>query len=447
MLFRQMYYRVSMGCRGVRDRRHRKAGPTLTDMKVAFVNQPLDLLVPPIQNSIGIWTYQMAPQVAQQHQVLVYGKRTALQKAWHAQKGVHYYFMPAVPNRLLGQLSKLMLPYFDKKRPFFASRCYHLDYALGVAMSLRRQQADVVHVHNFSQLVPVIRALNPRAKIALHMHCEWLSQLDYQVMADRLGRCDLVLGSSEYITDKVRLRFPQYGDRCQTVYNGVDAGRFMRPEASPPTSGEKRLLFVGRVSPEKGVHVLLEAFCRVHEQHPNVRLDLVGPVGAMPREFLVDLSDEPDVAALAGLYGEEYGAQLQRMAASLPYGRVTFAGSRPHEEIAATYWDADILINPSFSEAFGMSLVEAMAAGKPVIATRTGGMTEIVASAQAGFLVERGDAAGLAEAILQLLANDELRHEMGRRGRRAVQEKYAWPRVAERLLHCYEGVLSGAGNQ
>jgi hypothetical protein len=119
-------------------------------MKIAFVNQPIDLLIPPIQNSIGIWTYQVAPRVAQKHQVLVYGKRTALQKSWREQAGVEYRFARAVPNRLLGRLSRLTLPYLDRKRPFFASRFYHLDYALGVALSLRRQQPDVIHVHNFS---------------------------------------------------------------------------------------------------------------------------------------------------------------------------------------------------------------------------------------------------------------------------------------------------------
>jgi glycosyltransferase involved in cell wall biosynthesis len=407
-------------------------------VKIAFVNQPLDLLVPPVQNSIGIWTYQVAPLVARQHQVLVYGKRTALQKVWRQQKGVQYCFLTAVPNRLLAHLSRLTSPYINRKRPFFASHFYHLDYALGVALSLRRRQVDVIHVHNFSQLVPVIRALNPRAKIALHMHCEWLSQLDEQLIARRIASCDLVLGSSEYITDKVRRRFPQFCHRCRTIYNGVDAGRFVPPEAAPGRADEKRLLFVGRVSPEKGVHDLLEAFYLVREQFPQVKLELVGPVGAMPREFLVDLSDEPDVAALAGLYGEDYGAQLRRLAAFLPPGRVHFAGSRPHDEIASSYWSADVLINPSYSEAFGMSLVEAMAAGKPVVATRAGGMTEIVESTQAGLLVARGDPPGLAQAILRLLHNDELRRQMGEQGRRAVLETYAWPRIAARLLEYYE---------
>jgi glycosyltransferase involved in cell wall biosynthesis len=418
-------------------------------MKIAFVNQPIDLLIPPIQNSIGIWTYQVAPRVAQKHQVLVYGKRTALQKSWREQAGVEYRFARAVPNRLLGRLSRLTLPYLDRKRPFFASRLYHLDYALGVALSLRRQRPDVIHVHNFSQLVPVIRTLNPRAKIALHMHCEWLSQLDESTMARRIACCDLILGSSEYITAKVRRRFPQFDDRCRTIYNGVDADRFVQPAAPRTALAEKRLLFVGRVSPEKGVHDLLEAFYLVHQQCPEVKLALVGPVGAMPREFLVDLSDEADVAALATLYGEDYGAHLGRLAACLPDGRVHFAGSRPHDEIPAAYWDADILINPSYSEAFGMSLVEAMAAGKPVIATRTGGMTEIVASAGAGLLVERGDPAGLAEAILHLLRDDDLRQQMGERGRRAVLEQYDWPRIGERLLGYYHELFThvpGFGN-
>jgi glycosyltransferase involved in cell wall biosynthesis len=85
-----------------------------------------------------------------------------------------------------------------------------------------------------------------------------------------------------------------------------------------------------------------------------------------------------------------------------------------------------------------------MAAGKPVIAARTGGMTEIVASAGAGLLVERGDPAGLAEAILHLLRDDDLRQRMGERGRRAVLEQYDWPRIGERLLGYYHELFTHA---
>jgi spore coat protein SA len=427
-------------------------------MKVAFVTQPWDEVVPPSggPTSIAILTYQMARRLARSGEVIVYARRgPSQQKVQCDGEGIHYRRISVTaedklikPARLLDRLLGFLYP----KRPFFSSGLYYLGYALQVAIDLRAQQPDIVHIHNFSQFVPVIRVFNPSAKIVLHMHCEWLTQLAPAMIARRLRQTDWVVGCSEYITGKVRDRFPQFASRCQTISNGVDVNHFIdeNGHGMSKQTGIKRLLFVGRLSPEKGVHVLLEALQKVVGRYPQVQLDIVGPLGNAPFEFLVRVSDDEQVSQLASFYSGllrrgDYLSDLQRYVPSNLASRVRFVGSVPNSHVVDYYREADILVNPSFSEAFGMSLVEAMACQVPVVATRVGGMTEIVEDTHAGLLVGPGDATALAGAILRLLADDDLRERMGQAGRRRAIERYSWEQVTENLYHLYEDICCGTG--
>ncbi|MBK8988852.1 MAG: glycosyltransferase family 4 protein [Chloroflexi bacterium] len=407
-------------------------------MKIAFVNQPLDMLIPPYQNSIGIWTYKVAPQIAKTHEVLVYGKRSSLQKSWNGQQNVRYHFVPPViPNRV-------MLNYMGKLKsndglPLYASRLYYFDYAFQIAAHLRRQNVQIIHIHNFTQFVPIIRALNPKAKIVLHMNCEWLNQLDYDVMEQRIAQSDLVLGSSNYIAELARQRYPHYADRCQAIYNGVDADVFVAKEDNGVSAlTDKRILFVGRVSPEKGIHDLIEAFCLVAEKYPEASLDIAGPTGSLPSEFIVGVSEDPLVQGLVRFYQEDYSVYLQRLIPDRLKDRVNFLGGMGQADLVKHYQNAAVLVNPSYSESFGMSLVEAMTTRIPVVATRAGGMVEITDNGRAGLLVDRGDVAALAAAILRVFADAQLRQELQQLGYERAQMLFSWPQVAQSLLDKYE---------
>jgi spore coat protein SA len=195
---------------------------------------------------------------------------------------------------------------------------------------------------------------------------------------------------------------------------------------------------------------LLEALQKVVGRYPQVQLDVVGPPGNAPFEFLVRVSDDEKVSELASFYSRllrrgDYLSDLQRRVPSNLASRVRFVGSVPNSRVVDYYREADVLINPSFSEAFGMSLVEAMACQVPVVATRVGGMTEIVEDTHAGLLVGPGDATALADAILRLLADDDLRERMGQAGRRRAIERYSWEQVTESLIHLYEDIGRGTG--
>jgi glycosyltransferase involved in cell wall biosynthesis len=309
--------------------------------------------------------------------------------------------------------------------------------------------------------VPVIRAFNPDIQIVLHMHCEWLTQLHAPTIEKRLEQVDLILGCSPYITKTIQQKFPQFSDRSQTVVNGVDVDAFANTAISAPTDGldlqadksdrtmsqsqkQQRLLFVGRVSPEKGVHVLLDAFRDVVARFPQAQLTIVGPNrNSCRKEKLIQLSDDPRVQALERFYPGPY---MKHLRSHLPEGleqQIRFTGAVPHQQLPDYYRQADILINPSLSEASGVSLLEAMAMGLPVIGARIGGMPDNIEAGKTGLLVEPDNASALAQAIAQLLADNELRASMGRAGRQRAIAHFAWERVTEGLLGHYTHIITG----
>ena len=114
-----------------------------------------------------------------------------------------------------------------------------------------------------------------------------------------------------------------------------------------------------------------------------------------------------------------------------------FLGLVSHEETARAYHRSEILVNPSLSESFGMSLIEAGATAMPVLAARAGGMPEVVADGVSGLPVEPDDAAALAAALLELIRDPERRASMGEAGRARARDRFSWERIAEetRRLH------------
>lgn len=346
-------------------------------------------------------------------------------------EGIDYRRLPYWPkHRWYGLASHAMKivgwappPFFDPAyERFFAAWAGHQAAAL---------QADVIHVHNFGQFVPTLRRRNPRARIVLHMHCEWLSQLPRETVAPWVQASDAVWGCSNHITELVQQRFPTAAARCHVIANGVDLQRF----SFTPSARAPQILFVGRLSPEKGVHTLIEAFVQVAAVHPTARLMLVGPAAATPPEFLVDLDPSPRVQALRRFYRGDYVRHLHEMVPAHLRERVEFAGEVAPARLPQLYGRAAVLANPSLSESFGMSLVEAMASGVPVVAARTGGMPEIVEDRVTGRLVPPDDVEALAGALLEALADGLVNCVPAARAR--VEARFGWDRVAERVHEAY----------
>jgi glycosyltransferase involved in cell wall biosynthesis len=136
--------------------------------------------------------------------------------------------------------------------------------------------------------------------------------------------------------------------------------------------------------------------------------------------------------------------ELRRLAASYSLdNRVFFLGTR--NDIQNILAVSDLFVLPSLSEAFGMVNIEAMAAGKPVIATRTGGIPEVVADGESGYLAAPRNVDELTRYMIRLLQDREMRMSMGRAGRRIVEEKFTVDRMVKNYFDVYDSLLSGRG--
>ncbi len=420
-------------------------------MRIAFITQPWDIAAPGTggQSSIPILSYRMARKLrARGHAVTIFARLGDGQTMREREEtGIEFVRIPlkkedmrAKPLKFYDRLARGR----DPKRPAFASEWYYRGYAAQIATVMQVHPPDVIHIHNFSQFVPLFRRKFPRAKIVLHMHCEWLNQLSPALLERRLAQTDLILGCSDFITGAAQTSFPQFSARCATVFNGVE----LNPLAADTPSDPREILYVGRISPEKGIHVLLAAFERVAAELPDAKLTLAGAPGSAPYEFLVALSDDPHVRALARFYGGNwlksdlggYMATLRAQITPSLAARISFLGFVPHTDLPALYRRAAVLVNPSLSEAFGMSLIESLAVGTSVVASRVGGMPNIISDGETGVLVSPDDPASLASGIIRLLKDDVLRAEMGARGRALVAERFSWDAVTESLLAAYRTI-------
>ncbi|MGF1539573.1 MAG: glycosyltransferase family 4 protein [Pleurocapsa sp.] len=410
-------------------------------MKLSFVNQPWTIAAPPQgSDSTGIWSYRVSRHLREHCQIIYYGcpstADTSADSIEYREISGKVDKLLKIPRALASRLN------FKPRLPYFSSAWFYFGYGWQVARDAARRNCKIIHIHNHSQFVPIIRAYNPHAKIVLHLHCEWVNRLDRTSIASRLQQLDLVIGCSDYITNKIAQRFPEYAGICCTVNNGVDANYFVPPLSSRPQNRANvpHLLFVGRISPEKGIHDLIEAFIQVTEQYPQAVLTIVGPHIVVAKEFLFDLQPEPEVRALEAFYSLDYLQYLKSRVPSHLSSQIIFVGSLPQNQLLSYYHQADVVINPSLSEAFGMSLVEAMATGTPVIATTIGGMPEIVDDGTNGLLVGPGNPQALARATVKLISDPVKAQIMGQAGRKKVLQSYSWEQITNSLISCYADI-------
>jgi phosphatidylinositol alpha-mannosyltransferase len=203
------------------------------------------------------------------------------------------------------------------------------------------------------------------------------------------------------------------------IPNGVDLRRF-NPEVRPlPEFEDNKLniLFVGRIEPRKGFVYLLKAFKVLKMENQNLRLIVVGPGLWFKRKYELQVR-------MAGIKD------------------VVFAGGVSFEDLPHYYASADIFCAPATGrESFGMILLEAMALGKPIVASNIEGYASVVTDSQEGLLVPPRDVNQLVKAINRLIDDPELRAKMGASGLISVK-KYDWPIIAGRILEYYDRIAN-----
>ena len=207
----------------------------------------------------------------------------------------------------------------------------------------------------------------------------------------------------------------------EIIPNGVDLNHF-RPDVQPLeqyTDGKLNIVFLSRLEYRKGANYLLKAFYEIKRQMPNTRLLICGA-------------------------GTRLRKRYEKWVKDVRLPDVVFTGMVPEQDIARYYKTADIFCLPATShESFGLILLEAMATGRPIVATNIEGFAAVVTHGEEGLLVPPMTVRPLTEALLKLLNDKQLRLQMGQKGLVTAQ-KYAWEDIATRLLAYYDQTIEKA---
>lgn len=298
---------------------------------------------------------------------------------------------------------------------------------------------DIIHIHGLYRFPPTYAA-----------HIAWKQGVPYIIMPHgsldpylykRSTRGSVLLKRIyEQLFDLPNLNhasaihFTAAEERKRTLFLGLKIPSFVIPNGIDwnnyeklPNSGKFRaklgikdepvVLFLGRLHFKKGLDLLIQAFHQVNQQYPKSRLLIVGP-------------DNDNYGAQVRSWVHEYGLD----------SKVQFVGHLDKDDVIQAYVDADVFVLPSYTENFGMTVIEAMACKLPVVISDQVNIHNEVAKSGGG-LVTSCDAKEVADAVTKLLNNVNLCKSMGTAGRNAVKVKYAWPAIVDNLTKEYEEII------
>jgi glycosyltransferase involved in cell wall biosynthesis len=406
-------------------------------MKIAYVTQPWDGIGG--GSSLGILTCNLLKRLSVNNETMVFCKTGKCN--FENSDRIKYYYYESRFDYFISRSLKAFESYNPKKNhliPYFSLNLYFFFYSFRIAVKLFLEKAEVVHIHNFSQFINIIRFINPKIKIILHMHCEWLSQLNKKMIRRRIKKADIIIGCSQYIRNKIINVFPDLEYKITSVPNATEI-REIKKESPAVDNRVMKILFVGRISPEKGVHTLIEIFNKVVKEIPSVQLDLAGAIKTLPKDFIIKMDQNPAVAGLSRFYNEKsYYEQLVSFIDPAAMNKIKFHNHLNQAKLSEFYQQADIVVNPSISESFGMAVIEANSYGLPVIVSNIGGMDELVQDGVNGYKIDPSDINLFYKRIIELLTDDDKRNAMGKNGEKLIKEFYNWERVSSELECIYK---------
>lgn len=285
---------------------------------------------------------------------------------------------------------------------------------------LNEERFDVVHLHEpLGSTLPFTTLAVSRSVNVGTFHACHREPRGYQVARPFAIGCFRKL-DGKIAVSKAAMRFigKHFPGEYEIIPNGIDLEHFSA-DVEPIErfcDGRPNILFVGRLEKRKGLKYLIGAYRRVKDQVPDSRLIVVGPGKR-----------------------EQYERLVRRMGLT----DVEFVGYASYDDLVRYYRTADLFCAPATGEeSFGIVLLEAMAASKPIVASANEGYAAVMADGVEGLLVTPRDERALADAILTMVSDESLRREMGARGRLTAMQ-YGWHNVASRVMGLYESLLSG----
>jgi glycosyltransferase involved in cell wall biosynthesis len=324
-----------------------------------------------------------------------------------------------------GKVKVYRFPMFSVPRTIYA-------IAPTLILSLLREQPDIIHAHGYQFFTSDAAAMMNRIKkipliLTLHGFPRGFSKLSHTTYFNLIGKRTLKTAKKIIaVSSKVAEEFKTIGvpeDRVTIIPNGVNLDEFnctpngdnFRKRLSIKKN-EKLILSIGRLEEIKGFQYLITALSRIQSEINPIKLVIAGP------EF-------------------NYGQQLRKLTAETKMeDKVIFYGPIDGREKLDAFAAADITVVPSIYEGFSIFLLEAMAAGKPIIATKTGIAQELIQNGKNGFLTNSGDAEDLSEKILTILNDNQLSSLIGRESRNTAKD-FDWEKIADQILLIYNQCL------
>jgi glycogen(starch) synthase len=259
---------------------------------------------------------------------------------------------------------------------------------------------DLIHINGVGEASDFFHLTTTqahKAPVLVTLHNPWLSQAD-AIVAQTLRQAAWVVGVSASILERACQLAPEIGRRSSVIYNAVPAP-VLAPQPLPFCA--PRLLCLGRLAPEKGMDVVISAFRMLVERFPQVRLTIAG--------------DGP------------LRSDLERQAVHDGiHHAVDFIGWVVPEKVSELINKHTLVLMPSREEPFGLVALQSALMSRPIVATRVGGLPEVVAHGETGFLVESEDAVSLADAAALLLSRPDLAEKFGQAARRRAQAVFGW---------------------
>lgn len=279
------------------------------------------------------------------------------------------------------------------------------------------KEYDILHFHDDVDLTfPLFSYFVKKLKV---FHCHTIQDTFNSYKKNSFCRYMLIRATNKYISNsKSTMDFScKLGiekDKIEILPNGVDIDRF-KPDNQ---RDESLLLFVGRISKRKGIHILLDA---LNFLDAAVSLVIIGP----------NSNDQ---------YSREIFTQIEEKNKKGKHD-IVYLGSVNLDDLVKWYQKASIFVCPSTIEPFGIVNVEALSCETPVVASNVDGIPDIVEDHKNGILVPPNDPVKLAEAIQYLLDNEDVRIKFGKEGRKKVEREFSWDVIARRLCGIYEEMI------
>jgi spore coat protein SA len=346
---------------------------------------------PPVGGSVEHCVYQIAKKISSKHTVTIVSR-------WR----------PNYPrNSILGHVHIMRVTGTTKKA-----------YLSNVIKKIKGHHYDIIQIDNRPRFVSDVRKAFPNTPISVFLHSTTF--ISPPMTSIKLANTDfnganLLVGNSLSLQNHLKKTFPKHSKKVRYVHLGVDLHQFRPHQKGKTGSRPFTILFAGRLIPRKGIPVLMKATKIVRNTISSAKLVIAGGTGK-----------------------PSYKQYLKQLAASLGVP-TTFKGYVPRNKMPAFYASGDCFVCPSQGhEAFGLVNVEAMASGVPTVASRNGGIPEIIKHQRNGLLVTnyRSPEAFAKEMIS--IAKDSIKAtRLAKQARQDVIRKFSWKKTANRLEAIY----------